>query len=269
MQMRPWASGWQRIWCSIPRRQSAILAGIRGVFIRDLKIKMDGLREPAYSQRGHVDGRERLNQEPSQLPLASPKVVILLATRNGAEFLQEQLESYRAQTHSNWELLVSDDGSTDRTVEISMVRRTASRNGWLFGRAATGFWQNFVSLVRSDDIAGDLFAYSDQDDIWFPEKLAKAVEWFRALSDRSAGIVLYPDRTDRRRRLAGGIFTVVQACAGRFRMRLVQNIGGGNTMVFNLCGIGGLARDAGRCRIDLARLVDVSGCDGRWGSGAL
>ncbi len=52
------------------------------------------------------------------MPLASPKVVILLATRNGAAFIQEQLDSYRTQTYRNWELLVSDDGSTDDTIKI-------------------------------------------------------------------------------------------------------------------------------------------------------
>ncbi len=43
-----------------------------------------------------------------------------------------------------------------------------------------GFWQNFVSLIRSDDIDGDLFAYSDRDDVSFPEKLARAEGWFEA-----------------------------------------------------------------------------------------
>ena len=212
------------------------MAGIRGVFIRDLKIKMDGLRDGC----GRVVGCERLNQEPSQLPLASPKVVILLATRNGAEFLREQLESYRAQTHSNWELLVSDDGSTDRTVDIvnefaqRVPQRVVVRQG-----PQQGFWQNFVSLVRSDEIAGDLFAYSDQDDIWFPEKLAKAVEWFRSLSvDQPA---LYFTRTE----LIEGDgspagFSPLFKRAPMFQNALVQNIGGGNTMVFNLSALAAL-----------------------------
>ncbi|WP_247391855.1 MULTISPECIES: hypothetical protein [unclassified Bradyrhizobium] len=39
-----------------------------------------------------------------------------------------------------------------------------------------------MSLVRSDDVDGELFAYSDQDHVWFTEKLAKAVSWFRTRS---------------------------------------------------------------------------------------
>jgi glycosyltransferase involved in cell wall biosynthesis len=163
----------------------------------------------------------------------NPKVVILLATRNGAEFLQEQLDSYRSQTYANWELLVSDDGSTDETIKIvndfakSIAHLVVVRHG-----PKQGFWQNFVSLVRSDDIDGDLFAYSDQDDIWFDEKLARAVNWFETLRDERPA--LYFTRTE----LMGTDGTVVGysplfSRPPSFQNALVQNIGGGNTMVFN------------------------------------
>ncbi|MET4277726.1 MULTISPECIES: glycosyltransferase family 2 protein [unclassified Bradyrhizobium] len=210
------------------------MAGIRGVFIRDLKNKMDGLRDDrVYFQRRGSDGCERLNQESSQLSLASPKVVILLATRNGAAFIQEQIDSYKAQTYRNWELLVSDDGSTDDTIEIieefarQVPQRVVVRRG-----PQMGFWQNFVSLVRSDDIDGDLFAYSDQDDVWFPEKLAKAVSWFEARpSDRPA---LYFTRTELIEESGAPIgFSPLFVREPTFQNALVQNIGGGNTMVFN------------------------------------
>jgi len=46
------------------------------------------------------------------------KVAILLATYNGSLYLEEQLESFFAQTHKNWHLFVRDDGSTDSTVDI-------------------------------------------------------------------------------------------------------------------------------------------------------
>ena len=161
------------------------------------------------------------------------KVVILLGTFNGAEFLPEQLQSYREQSHSNWELLVSDDGSTDRSVEIvnefarGVPQRVVVRRG-----PQQGFWQNFVSMVRSDEIAGDLFAYSDQDDIWFPEKLAKAVSWFEARpTDQPA---LYFSRTELMKEGGAPIgLSPLFVRAPTFQNALVQNIGGGNTMVFN------------------------------------
>lgn len=162
-----------------------------------------------------------------------PKVVILLATRNGAEFLQAQLESFRAQTYGNWELLVSDDGSSDDTVGI--IERFASNVAQrvvIVPGPQRGFWQNFVALVRSDAIVGDLFAYSDQDDIWFAEKLAKAVDWFAQRAAPSPA--LYFTRTE----LMHGDgtpagFAPLFVRPPTFRNALVQNIGGGNTMVFN------------------------------------
>ncbi|HEY9216129.1 MAG TPA: glycosyltransferase family 2 protein [Ancylobacter sp.] len=167
------------------------------------------------------------------MPSSNPKIVILLGTRNGARFLEQQLESYRAQTYDNWELLVSDDGSTDATVAMvhafakTVPQRVVVRSG-----PQLGFWQNFVALVRSEEIDGDLFAYSDQDDIWFSEKLMKAVDWF----DRRAAPspALYFTRTELM--LGDGSpagFSPLFTRPPTFRNALVQNIGGGNTMVFN------------------------------------
>lgn len=164
---------------------------------------------------------------------ANPKVAILLATRNGAAFLAEQLTSFRAQTYSNWELLVSDDGSTDATIDIlNGFARSVSQKVQVRPGPQLGFWQNFVSLVRSDDMEGDLFAYSDQDDIWFAEKLAKAVAWFEGLRDNRPA--LYFTRTEliQSDGTAAG-FSPLFTRAPSFRNALVQNIGGGNTMVFN------------------------------------
>ncbi len=57
------------------------------------------------------------------MPKKDQKIIILLASFNGAGHLAEQLESFARQSHQNWELVVSDDGSTDRTIDI--VRRFA------------------------------------------------------------------------------------------------------------------------------------------------
>ncbi len=164
---------------------------------------------------------------------AQPKMVILLATRNGAEFLLEQLDSFRAQTYRNWELLVSDDGSTDNTIEIvSNFAKTVHQRVDIQSGPQQGFWRNFISLVRSVAIDGDLYAYSDQDDIWHPEKLARAAAWFAARQD--AQPALYFTRTELI--TADGVpmgYSPLFARPPTFRNALVQNIGGGNTMVFN------------------------------------
>jgi glycosyltransferase involved in cell wall biosynthesis len=161
------------------------------------------------------------------------KVIILLAALNGADYLREQLQSFCDQSHSNWELVVSDDGSTDRTIElIEAFARSVPQPVTVVQGEKKGFCQNFLSLVRRSDVAGDFFAYSDQDDIWFADKLAKAVDWLKTIPE---GVpALYFTRTA----LIGGNgellgFSPVFTRAPSFKNALVQSIGGGNTMVFN------------------------------------
>jgi glycosyltransferase involved in cell wall biosynthesis len=163
----------------------------------------------------------------------SPKVVILLATLNGDQHLSEQLQSFRDQYHTNWELLVSDDGSVDRTLElVQAFAEHIPQRVTLVQGPGKGFWRNFLSLVRNNDIEGEFFAYSDQDDVWLPAKLQKAVAWLATVQD--AVPALYFTRTE----LMGenGNPLGFSAQFGRrpsFQNALVQNMGGGNTMVFN------------------------------------
>ena len=161
------------------------------------------------------------------------KVVVLLATCDGEEFLHEQLQSYRDQSHTNWELFVSDDGSTDRTIELIegfaklVPQRVTLRQG-----PRQGFWRNFLSMVRLCDVDGEFFAYSDQDDVWATDKLARAIDWLAAVpTDVPA---LYFTRTaliSREGKLLG--YSPLFTRASTFQNALVQSIGGGNTMVFN------------------------------------
>jgi glycosyltransferase involved in cell wall biosynthesis len=161
------------------------------------------------------------------------KVVILLGTYNGAEFLPEQLQSYRDQSHSNWELVVSDDGSTDQTIGlIEAFAKLVPQRVTLRQGPRQEFWKNFLSMVQFSDIEGDFFAYSDQDDIWFAEKLAKAVAWLATVPEHLPA--LYSTRTAliaRDGKLLG--YSPLFMRPGSFQNALVQNIGGGNTMVFN------------------------------------
>jgi len=99
-------------------------------------------------------------------------VSVVMATYNGARYLEPQLESIAAQTRLPDELVVCDDQSSDDSVEI--LERFASRapfemrvvrNPERLGFA--GYFPHAARLSR-----GDVIAWSDQDDIWMPEKLA-------------------------------------------------------------------------------------------------
>lgn len=162
------------------------------------------------------------------------KVAILLGTYNGQQYLAEQLDSFAVQTHGNWAVWASDDGSSDATLTILEGYRSkwpAGRLSLLSGPRA-GFEANFLSLICDKNIVADYYAYSDQDDIWEAEKLERAVQWLKNVpSDMPA---LYCGRT----RLVDGDnkeigLSPLFSRPPCFANALIQSIAGGNTMVFN------------------------------------
>lgn len=196
--------------------------------------------------------------EAAGLSLAAPgaaqteaKVVVVLATWNGAQNLAEQLESFRAQHLRPWRLIVSDDGSQDATPAI-LADFAASDPGFeveILQGPRRGGAQNFLSLLRAVPEAADFVALSDQDDVWLPDKLARGVRLLRQLP-QTAEVQSAPDRAGadpmaERPALIGGRSYVCDADLGQrqvspmprrapgFRHALVQNFAGGNTMMLN------------------------------------
>ena len=160
-------------------------------------------------------------------------VAILLAVKDGERFLPDQLQSFVNQTHRNWSLNVSDDGSTDRTLHIirEFAGRVSNPVNLRCGPRA-GFCKNFMSLVLDDRIGGDYFAFSDQDDIWYADKIARALMLLQTVPKNRPA--LYCSRTElvdanAQHRGYSPLFTRRPS----FQNALVQSIGGGNTMVFN------------------------------------
>lgn len=100
------------------------------------------------------------------------KVAILLATYNGEEYLDEQLNSLTSQTYTDWTLFVRDDCSTDRTVEILMRFKeefpqkvvTVPNNNTNLGAK-----ESFVELLKQAN--AEYYMFCDQDDVWLPEKI--------------------------------------------------------------------------------------------------
>lgn len=108
-------------------------------------------------------------------------VAVLLATYNGAKYLGEQIESILHQNGVKPTLYVRDDGSCDETQAIvssyvhafpGQVIRLADAPH-RFGAACENF---FSMLIELCDTQHDFFAFSDQDDIWLPNKLERAVD---------------------------------------------------------------------------------------------
>lgn len=105
-----------------------------------------------------------------------------MGTYNGARFLREQLDSISAQTHTQWNLLIRDDGSSDETVDI--IEHAASTDKRIEiihdENDNLGPALNFSMLCEAAKRRGfDYVFFSDQDDIWHRDKLALSLAEMR------------------------------------------------------------------------------------------
>lgn len=165
---------------------------------------------------------------------AAAEVAILLCTYNGERFLAEQLASFDAQTAAGWSLHVSDDGSRDATwtmLEAYRGRTGAERVSLRHG-PCQGFTRNFLSLACDRSIQAEAFAFADQDDVWLPHKLERALAWLRTVEPGRPA--MYCGRTvsidlDGRELGLSPLFSRPPD----FRNALVQSLAGGNTQVVN------------------------------------
>jgi hypothetical protein len=106
-------------------------------------------------------------------------VAILLSTFNGEQYLAEQLASFTAQTHTAWRLYWRDDGSSDRTIPLMqafLAGPGAERCSIHPSGGRLRATRSFLALLRMAlHRPAAFFAFSDQDDVWLPEKLAHGV----------------------------------------------------------------------------------------------
>lgn len=112
------------------------------------------------------------------------KISIALTTYNGAAYLQAQLNSYLVQERLPDELVVCDDVSTDETVIIlEAFKKTAPFPvRIIINTNNLGFTKNFEKVLSI--CSGDLVFLSDQDDIWFPEKIRVIEAAFKKNPDK-------------------------------------------------------------------------------------
>jgi glycosyltransferase involved in cell wall biosynthesis/O-antigen/teichoic acid export membrane protein len=174
-----------------------------------------------------------LGESPAQIEATEPKVAILMTTFNGATHLNEQLTSIENQSHKNWELHISDDGSTDATL-ITLRSFASIHIGKVHiyqTKKNLGFVQNFFSLICHPKVCGDYYALSDQDDIWCTDRLIAGIQQIPKSNSKAA---LYCSRTlliDERGRYLS--HSPQFNNAPNFRNALIQSVAGGNTMIFN------------------------------------
>lgn len=127
--------------------------------------------------------------QPAVEPAAPEPVIILMCTFNGAPWIRAQLDSIATQTHPNWVLWVSDDGSTDdtRALIAEFSARHPGRVGGIIDGPRRGSAANFLSLMCHAGLPQGYVALCDQDDVWLPHKLEHALAQLRPMAGRPCG----------------------------------------------------------------------------------
>nr|WP_303104047.1 glycosyltransferase [Megamonas funiformis] len=97
-----------------------------------------------------------------------------MSTYNGENYLEEQIESLRKQKDVDIKILVRDDGSKDNTVKILEKYKKEGILDFYKGNNV-GYAKSFLHLL-TNNIEADYYAFCDQDDVWLPDKLIKAIE---------------------------------------------------------------------------------------------
>lgn len=159
---------------------------------------------------------------------------ILMGVFNGGKYLQQQLNSIVSQSEDKWCLYVSDDGSTDSSMEIleNLQKNLGPKKIKIYHGPQRGFSNNFISLLTNTQITAKYYALCDQDDIWHFDKLKKAKKFFQQHKIETPS--LYCGRTifvdENNLPLSD---SSMPRLGPSFQNALVQNIASGNTMVIN------------------------------------
>lgn len=161
-------------------------------------------------------------------------VAILLCTFNGGQYLKRQIDSLLSQTHTNWKIWASDDGSSDDTLKILQIyqAKIGTNKIQILEGPRKSFAENFISLLKNKNITADFYAFCDQDDEWFVNKLDKSIE---ALNRNEQNLpALYGSRTIYIDKYGDQIGESMKPSRPLgLNNALVQSIIGGNTMMIN------------------------------------
>jgi len=118
------------------------------------------------------------------------KTAVLMSTFNGERYLEEQIESILHQEGTDVCIIVRDDGSSDNTLSILEDYKKHYENKFhIIEGDNTGWKKSFFELISYAITAVpgfDYYAFADQDDIWLPEKLGKAISQLSLHIDKPA-----------------------------------------------------------------------------------
>lgn len=186
---------------------------------------------------------------------------VLLASYKGQDYLVSQVESILTQTEVTVSLQISDDESAQNTQRLLEKSKLDTVEVSLTDGPHLGVNANFLSLIKRCVGGADFYAFSDQDDVWLPNKLSSAK---RKLSQLSiSGVKLYVARTMVCDEKLTPLF-LAKDCprALSFKNALIESVAGGNTMVFSAQTLALLQKVNNPVHHDWLAYMVVTACGG-------
>lgn len=111
----------------------------------------------------------------------SELVSIITPTYNAEKYIRQTLQSVLDQSYQNWEMILADDASTDNTVVIIEEFAQKDNRIKLF-KLSENCGNGFTRNVALEEASGKYIAYLDADDLWFPDKLEKQIQFLKTNS---------------------------------------------------------------------------------------
>ena len=169
------------------------------------------------------------------------QIDILLATFNGAPYIDQLLDSISSQTYANWRLLIRDDCSTDDTIckVLSFAERHNDKVSVIDNNnLRLGVIGNFAALLSES--SAEYIMFADQDDIWLPQKIEITLSKARMLEEGAdVPLLVHTDLcvVDRNLHTIAESFWEYQGLnpgrGANLKDAMVQNVVTGCTMLIN------------------------------------
>lgn len=162
----------------------------------------------------------------------NPTVCIVMATYNGSKGIKRQIDSILKQTYRNFELFIRDDGSTDNTIEI--IQDYVNKYDFIhlieddYGNLRPPY--SFYKILEKCQ-GYKYYAFADQDDIWYPEKIQRAISKLE-MEYAKEKVLLYVSSYDYKTEKLDYIRSFPKQTNISINKCLYYSIGSGFTLVF-------------------------------------
>jgi glycosyltransferase involved in cell wall biosynthesis len=158
-------------------------------------------------------------------------VYILMSTYNGQKYIKSQIESLLSQTYQDIKILIRDDGSSDSTTSILKAYENKYSFVTVFHEDNKGVVQSFFRLLEKVPDEAEYIAFCDQDDLWLPDKIQRAVDTIK--QNNSGMPVMYCSALNVSDENLNFLYKTEPAKKLSLRNSLFENIAIGCTIVLN------------------------------------